>query len=104
MIIGLEDGCLTLVRNKNDDEAILVLARCEEHILSVFPDCDIFMHAYADFQYRAFVNEIEVAQKIVNMVTSIGYDTFTNIEDDRLRSAYSSMNQECYIQYIDERI
>ena len=94
MIIGTKESCLTIVKNKNDDDTLLVLARSKKHIKSMFPDCDMFIHPYADFQYRAFIDRGDV----------IKYTDFTDIRDVALNSVYSAANRDCYVQFIDERV
>ena len=51
MWIGLSDGWLSIVANRNDDETLLVRARSESHIMSAFPDCDMFVLKYAEYHY-----------------------------------------------------
>jgi len=104
MIIGTKDNCLTIVKNKNDDDTMLVLARKGDHIMFLFPDCDMFTHAYSEFQYRAFIDKHEVANVLSKSILSIEYNSFNDIQDEKLKNVYDALNKECYIEYIDERV
>ena len=104
MIIGTKESCLTIVKNKNDDDTLLVLARSKKHIKSMFPDCDMFIHPYADFQYRAFIDRGDVIKKMISMITDMEYTVFTDIRNVALNSVYSTANRDCYVQFIDERV
>ena len=104
MIIGTKESCLTIVKNKNDDDTLLVLARSKKHIKSLFPDCDMFIHPYADFQYRAFIEKEDVAGVIMDMILKMKYTEFTDIRDVTLSSVYDAANKDCYVQFIDERV
>ena len=103
MIIGTKESCLTIVKNKND-YTLLVLARSEKHIKSLFPDCDMFVHPYADFQYRAFIEKNIVAEVVMDLIFNLEYTNFTDIRDVTLSSVYDTANRDCYVQFIDERV
>lgn len=104
MIIGTKESCLTLVKNKNDDDTLLVLARSEKHIKSMFPDCDMFIHPYADLQYRAYIDRDDIIKKMRSLIADMEYTDFTDIRDVTLSSVYSTANKDCYVQFIDERV
>jgi len=104
MIIGTKESCLTVVKNKNDDDTLLVLARSEKHIKSMFPDCDMFIHPYADFQYRAFIDRDDFTEKMISLITNMEYTDFTDIRDVTLNSVYSTASKDCFVQFIDERV
>ena len=104
MIIGMKNNCLTIVKNRNDDDTMLVLALKADHIMSMFPDCDMFVHPYGELRYRAFIDKGELVDVLVDSVSNIEYYDFKHFEDDKLMCAYYALSRECYIQYIDERI
>tara|TARA_B100001094_G_C18017941_1_gene713591 strand:+ start:545 stop:859 length:315 start_codon:yes stop_codon:yes gene_type:complete len=104
MIIGTKDNCITIVRNKNDDDTMLVLALKADHIMSMFPDCDMFVHPYGELRYRAFIDKYEVTNALSKSILNIEYNDFKHFEDDKLMSAYYALSRECYVQYIDERV
>ena len=95
----MKDNCLTIVRNKNDDDTMLVLALKADHIMSMFPDCDMFVHPYGELRYRAFIDKHEVANTLSESILSIEYNDFKHFEDDKLMSAYYALSRECYVQY-----
>lgn len=104
MIIGTKDNCLTIVKNKNDDDTMLVLARKGDHIMFLFPDCDMFVHPYGELRCRAFIDKHEVANVLSESILNIEYNDFKHFEDDKLMSAYYALSREFYIQYMDERV
>ena len=116
MWIGLNDGWLSIVANRNDDETLLVRARSESHIMSAFPDCDMFVLKNADYPYRAYIERRLVANEISKRLMEIDYDNFkasVHLTQERtpngewkgqkLHDMYSSMWHDCYVTYLDER-
>lgn len=105
MWIGLNDGWLSIVANRNDDETLLVRARSESHIMSAFPDCDMFVLKNADYPYRAYIARYLVANVVSQRLIETEYDNFkASVRDEKLYDMYTNMWQECYSQYIDERV
>ena len=105
MWIGLNDGWLSIVANRNDDETLLVRARSESHIMSAFPDCDMFVLKNADYPYRAYIERYHVANVVSQRLMETEYDNFkASVRDEKLHDLYTNMWQECYSQYIDERV
>lgn len=104
MIIGMKNNCLTIVKNRNDDDTMLVLALKADHIMSMFPDCDMFVHPHGELRYRTFIDKGELADVLVDSVSNIKYNNFKHFEDDKLMSAYYALSKECYLQFRDERV
>lgn len=104
MWIGLNDGWLSIVANRNDDETLLVRARSESHIMSAFPDCDMFVLENADYPYRAYIERRLVANEISKRLMEIDYDNFkASVQDLKLKDMYTNVWHECYATYRDER-
>ena len=114
MWIGLNDGWLSIVANRNDDETLLVRARSKSHIMSAFPDCDMFVLEDADYPYRAYIERRLVANQISKRLMEIDYDNFkasVYLKDGRaptrkghkLHDMYTNIWHECYVTYQDER-
>lgn len=101
MIIGMKDNCLTVVKNRNDDDTMLVLALKADHIMSLFPNCDMFVHPYGELRYRAFIDKDELTDALIDSVSNIKYDNFKHFEDDKLMSAYYALSRECHMQFTE---
>lgn len=104
MWIGLNDGWLSIVRNINDNETLLVRARSLSHLTNVFPDCDYFLDENADYTYRAYIGRVEVANVLSDRIMKISYPNFkASVEDRKLLNVYSSVWADFYYGYFDER-
>ena len=92
MWIGLNDGWLSIVRNFNDNETLLVRARKLTHLLNVFPQCDYFKDSSADYPYRAFIMREEVGEAVKQRLKETGYTNFkASVKDEQLKALYSEM-------------
>lgn len=104
MWIGLEDAWLSVVKNLNDDETLLVRARKLKHLTNVFPDCDYFKDSEADYPYRAFIPRHEVADGISSRLATIEYPNFkAAVQDVKLHNLYTTIWREAWYAYMDER-
>ncbi len=89
MWICLNDAFLSIVKNRNDDETLLVRARSQEHLDNVFPDCESWCDEKADYPFRAYIERDEVAKVIGQRLMDIQYPNFKNsVEEEALFSAY----------------
>ena len=92
MWICLNDGFLSIVRNNNDDETLLVRARSEEHLNSIFPNCKSWYDGKADYPFRAYIQRALVAEAIANRLKDIEYPNFkASVDDYTLMSAYAKV-------------
>lgn len=92
MWIGLNDGWLSIVKNYNDDETLLVRARKLTHLTNVFPKCDYFKDSLADYPYRAYIPREEVGEAVKNRLKETGYTNFKNsVKDKQLKALYNEM-------------
>ena len=92
MWISLNDGFLSIVRNNNDDKTLLVRARTQEHLDSVFPDCESWYDGKADYPFRAYIRRKDVAALLANRILSIDYPNFkASVDDYTLMSAYAKV-------------
>jgi hypothetical protein len=103
MWIGLNDGWLSVVKNENDEETLLVRARKKEHLTNVFPHCDWFTDKNADYRYRAYIDRKEVAQQITERILNIEYPNFkASVKNSRLKAIYNDVWTNFFYGYGDE--
>ena len=80
---------LSVVKDRGNNERVLVRARVAGHIESVFPDADVFTDGNADYMFRAFLPRAQVMAALGNLVFDIDYDNFKNsVKNKRLHDAY----------------
>ena len=104
MWIGLNDGWLSIVRNFNDEETLLVRARKLSHLTNVFPDCDYFKDSDADYPYRAYISREQVGETIKERLKNTSYTNFkASVRDNQLKGLYSEMWNLVYFRFVDER-
>ncbi len=90
MWIMTNTGFLSCVQNRNKPEQLLVRARAEGEIESIFPGADVFTDPNADYHFRAYICKEAVAKKIAEQILGIDYDNFKNsVRDHDLHHAYS---------------
>ena len=78
MWIVLNKSFLSIVKNRNDENQLLVRARVEGDIEKVFENADVFEDNNADYKYRSYINRNIVAEIIKNELLNINYDNFKN--------------------------
>lgn len=86
-----DGGWLSIVSHRNKPECLMVRARVEEHITSLWPDAEIYTpESSHDYQYRADIPREEVAAVISEYIVSgITYDAFkSSVGDWDLRQAF----------------
>lgn len=104
MWIGLNDGWLSIVRNFNDDETLLVRARKIEHLTNVFPQCDYFKDSSADYPYRAFIPREEVGEAVKKRLKETKYTNFkASVKDRQLKALYNEMWSLVGYTFINDR-
>ena len=104
MWIAFNDAWLSIVENRNDEETLLVRARSKQHLLNIFPKCELFKDETADYPYRAYIEREHVANVVSDRLMKINYPNFkASVKDDKLGTAYSNIWSEIYFFYHDER-
>ena len=88
MWIVLNNSFLSIVKNRNDENELLVRARVSGDIEKVFNDADVFEDANADYKYRSYLNRKVVANAISEELMNIDYDNFKSSvsKDDNMRN------------------
>tara|TARA_R110002074_G_C12009649_1_gene615240 strand:- start:117 stop:440 length:324 start_codon:yes stop_codon:yes gene_type:complete len=98
------EGFLSIVKNRNDDETLLVRARARKHLYNIFPDCELFTDADADYPFRTYIKRVDVVETIARRLTGINYDNFKDsVDDDVLHNAYSDVWREMWGSYYNAR-
>ena len=78
MWIVLNKSFLSIVKNRNNENELLVRARVKGDIEKVFENADVFEDENADYKYRAYIDRKNVADKISDELLKINYDNFKN--------------------------
>ena len=89
-----DGGWLSIVSHRHKPDFLMVRARVEEHITSLWPDAEIYAPAGRhDYQYRADIPREEVSRVIGKYIVSeITYDDFkSSVNDWNLRKAFSGI-------------
>lgn len=100
MWIFMNDSMLSIVEDHTDrtGNTLLVRARIQGDIESVFPNAKVRKGEGTDYLYRASINRSEVAMAILNRVTEIDYGNFKgSVKDDDRERAYMNV----WIKMID---
>ena len=100
MWIVLNNSFLSIVKNRNNDDELLVRARVKGDIEKIFSNADVFTDDNADYKYRSYINRKIVASSISENLLNIDYDNFKNSvskdESDRAQAymnVWSSLNK-----------
>ena len=78
MWIVLNKSFLSIVKNRNNNEELLVRSRVNGDIEKVFKEANVFEDLNADYRYRAYIKRSEVAKTISEELLNINYDNFKN--------------------------
>jgi len=93
MWIVLNKSFLSIVKNRNNENQLLVRARVKGDIEKVFEDADVFEDEKADYKYRSYIDREIVSNVISNELLNIDYDNFKNsVSKDELDRAKAYMN------------
>ena len=99
MWIVLNKSFLSIVKNRNNENQLLVRARVKGDIEKVFEDADVFEDENADYKYRSYISRENVANVISNELLNIEYDNFKNSvskNDTHRVSAYMNVWNALY--------
>jgi len=96
MWICLNNAFLSIVEPAAHDpkkaglDVLLVRARVKGHIESVFPKAKVVTIAGRDYQFRAYINRLDVSEAIAARIESIHYPNFKNsVRNDLLHRAFA---------------
>ena len=105
MWIVLNKSFLSIVKNRNNDEELLVRSRVNGDIEKVFQNANVFEDLKADYRYRSYIRRSEVAKTISEELLNINHDNFKNSvskgDKDRL-NAYMNVWSSLYKMQVQE--
>ena len=87
MWIIMNDAFLSVVKNRNKKDSLLVRARVEGDIEKVFPKARVRVNQGTDYKYRAFIPKWIVSKAIKKSIENIDYENFKSSVpfEDKLR-------------------
>lgn len=90
MWLCFNDGFISVVQNRENDDELLVRARRREILKRLFPNKKAFTDKHADYRYRLFVTRDEFKAVVAARVEEINYDNFKNsVENEELHDLYA---------------
>ena len=93
MLVFLNNSFLSIVKNRNNKDELLVRSRIKRDIEKVFSDSDVFEMENSDYKYRSYIKKTGVSCKLKNIVEDINYDNFKNsIPSDQSERHRSYLN------------
>jgi len=78
MWIMMNNSCLSIVKNINKPDELLVRARIDGDIQKIFPAAKVVADAGTDYKFRASIGKNIVSKAIEKEIESIDYDNFKN--------------------------
>lgn len=91
MWICLTDAFFSIVDKECGPDELLVRARRPGDIEKVFPNANVVSRAGTDYQFRAKVNRVDVANALMMEVMALDYGNFKGAtKDRRLHDAYAN--------------
>ena len=82
-------GFVSIVKDRDIKNNLMVRARIKGHIEAVFTGAKASYTENADYAYRASIPKSVVAQVMADLVDDVTYDNFKNsVKDDPLHKAY----------------
>lgn len=91
MWICLTDAFFSIVDKECGPDELLVRARRPGDIEKVFPNAKVEIRSGTDYQFRAKVSRVDVANALMMEVMSVDYSNFKGAtKDRRLHDAYAN--------------
>ena len=78
MWIVMNNSFLSIVKDRDKKDRLLVRARVEGDIERVFPKAKVKTNLGSDYKYRAFIPKCIVSKAIKKSIENIDYDNFKN--------------------------
>lgn len=89
MWIFASDAFLSIVRDRNGPQRLLVQSRRREDLLAVFPEAEIIESHEGDYPFRASLPEQDVARAVAERVRTLDYGNLKDAIEDRALSAFA---------------
>jgi hypothetical protein len=86
----LNNGFFSAVENRNNKNEMMVRARRREHLEDNFPDYEIIVGGFTDYNYRILIDKLKFADIMKNKILDIDYSNFKDsVEDYDLHKLYA---------------
>lgn len=82
MWIFLSNGFVSVTRHKSHKDFLHVRARNPQHLLQIWPECEVQITAHADYSARTSLPQAVVIKRINDYMEKIDYSNFKNTIDD----------------------
>ncbi|MBT3651748.1 MAG: hypothetical protein HN541_00375 [Euryarchaeota archaeon] len=96
MWIFLSNGFVSITRHNSHKDFLHVRARNPQHLLNIWPDCEVQITPHADYTARTSLPELVVVHTIMNYMKEIDYSNFKNTIDDH---QYKTMAMRVWDQH-----
>lgn len=83
MWLFASNAFLSIVQDPSDTNTLIVRARREGDIETLFPDAEVFRRCERDYLFRAFISREVVAKAAADYVMQLSYTNFKNSVRDR---------------------
>lgn len=90
MWICTRDGFASVVNENREDKRLTVRTRRKRDLLALFPHAPVNVIKGRDYQFRAYIEPLDVVIKIGNMIQEIDYPNFKDsiVNDKPLKAMY----------------
>lgn len=99
MWIVMNDSYVSIVKNRLDEQQVVVRARVQEDLSNLFPEHvnNIIETDDSDYRFRLFLNRDFVSRVVRDRILDIDYDNFKNsVKDHWRKAAYMRIWQIMY--------
>jgi hypothetical protein len=89
MWLFFSESFVSVVADHDDPKKLLVRARVQGHIETLFPAAKVFKATGSDYLFRALISRKTVKQVVADQLENIQYDNFKNtVGDWELHNSY----------------
>ena len=83
MWVCLREGFISVVQDRYQPDRLMVRARNEQHLRTLFPDHEIVLTPDADYAARVFIRRDDFIKIITQRINDIDYGNFKDSVRDR---------------------
>ena len=76
MWLVLDNSFLSIVKDRDNEDRLLVRARLKGDIEKIFPEAEVIEGAGSDYKYRAFIKRDNVSMHLLKKINKINYTNF----------------------------
>ena len=73
-----KDNFLSIVKDRDNPNRLLVRGRLQGDIEAMFPEAEVIEGAGSDYKFRAFVDRTAVLKAVADTVSNLDYTNFKN--------------------------